>query len=92
MNAQVGMKVKAYTGICIGGIQIQSTTWSGEIVKVNRKSIRVRLTDTTSKFCSNVTNHRESMNTEVTYRFAKNLSNGKDWYKSEANNYGSIEL
>ena len=42
-KAQVGMKVKAYTGRCVG-ILIQSTTWEGEIIKVNEKSIRVRLT------------------------------------------------
>ena len=34
MKAQVGMKVKAYTGSCIG-ILIQSTEWNGEIIKVN---------------------------------------------------------
>ena len=33
MKAQVGMKVKAYTGSCIG-ILIQSTEWNGEIIKV----------------------------------------------------------
>ena len=38
MKAQVGMKVKAYTGSCIG-ILIQSTEWQGEIIKVNKKSI-----------------------------------------------------
>lgn len=41
-NAQVGMKVRAYTGSCIG-LLIQSTEWQGEIIKVNKKSIRVRL-------------------------------------------------
>ena len=91
MKAQVGMKVKAYTGSCIG-ILIQSTEWNGEIIKVNAKSIRVRLTESTSKFCKKVTNHRENMGTEVTYRFAKNLSNGHDWYRSEANLYGGIEI
>lgn len=90
MNAQVGMKVKAYAGSCIG-ILIQSTTWNGEIIKVNKKSIRVRLTDSTSKFGSKVTSHYENVNV-VTYRFVKTLDNGKDWYKSEANIYGSIDI
>ena len=46
MKAQVGMKVRAYEGSCIG-IIIQSTEWQGEIIKVNKKSIRVRLTEST---------------------------------------------
>lgn len=91
MKAQVGMKVKAYTGSCIG-ILIQSTEWNGEIIKVNAKSIRVRLTESTSKFGKKVTNHRENMGTEVTYRFAKTLSDGRDWYKSEADIHGSIMI
>ena len=48
-NAQIGMKVEAYKGSCIG-LLIQSTTWQGEIIKVNKKSIRVRLTESTSTF------------------------------------------
>ena len=91
MKAEVGMKVKAYTGSSVG-ILIQSTTWQGEIIKVNQKSIRVRLTESTSKFGSKTTNHRENMNTEKTYRFVKTLSDGRDYYKSEGNLYGSITL
>ena len=41
---KVGMKVEAYEGRCIG-ILIEATTWQGEITKMNRKSIRVRLTE-----------------------------------------------
>lgn len=91
MKAQVGMKVRAYTGSCIG-ILIQSTEWQGEIIKVNKKSIRVRLTESTSKFGKKTTNYQENMNTEKTYRFVKTLSSGKDWYKSEGGLYGSIEI
>ena len=91
MKAQVGMKVKAYRGECIG-LLINSTEWNGEIIKVNKNSIRVRLTDSTSKFGKKETNHRENMNTEKTFRFVKTLSNGNDWYKSEANLYGGIEI
>ena len=91
MKAEVGMKVKAYTGSSVG-ILIQSTTWQGEIIKVNQKSIRVRLMESTSKFGSKTTNHRENMNTEKTYRFVKTLSDGRDYYKSEGNLYGSITL
>ena len=90
-NAQVGMKVRAYTGSCIG-LLIQSTEWQGEIIKVNAKSIRVRLTESTSKFGSKTTSHYENLNIEKTFRFVKTLSNGKDWYKSEGNLYGSIDI
>ena len=91
MKAEVGMKVRAYKGDCIG-ILIQSTEWKGEITKVNKKSIRVRLTESTSKFGSKTESHFEGLNTEKTYRFVKTLSKGKDWYRSEANLYGGIEI
>jgi hypothetical protein len=90
-NLEIGMKVRAYTGSCIG-LLIQSTEWQGEIIKVNKKSIRVRLTESTSKFGSKTTSHRENLNTEKTFRFVKTLSNGKDWYKSEGGLYGSIDV
>ena len=91
MNAQVGMKVKAYEGSCIG-IIIQSTTWLGEIVKVNSKSIRVCLTESTSQYGSKVTGHWENLHTEKTYRFVKILSDGRAYYRSEGNLYGGITL
>lgn len=90
-NARVGDKVTAYAGSCVG-IIIQSTTWNGEIIKVNQKSIRVRLNDSTSKFGSRVTSRRENIGTEVTYRFVKTLSSGKAFYRSEGGIYGSIEI
>lgn len=91
MKAEVGMKVKAYTGRCVG-LLIQSTEWQGEITKVNQKSIRVRLIESTSKFGSKITSHWENLNTEKTFRFVKTLSNGRDWYKSEGGIYGGIEI
>ena len=90
-NAQVGMKVRAYTGRCIG-LLIQSTEWQGEIIKVNKKSIRVRLTESTSKFGSKITSHWENINTEKTFRFSKFLSNGNAYYRSEGGLYGGIEI
>lgn len=90
-NAQVGMKVQAYKGSCIG-VVIQSTTWEGEIIRVNKNSIRVRLTESTSQFGSKVTSHWENLNTEVTFRFSKVLSNGNSFYRSEGGIYGSIEV
>ena len=91
MIAKIGMKVKAYKGNCVG-ILIQSTEWQGEIIKVNKKSIRVRLTESTSKFGKKVTSHWENLNTEETFRFVKTLSNGQDWYRSEADIYGGIMI
>lgn len=88
---KVGDKVRAYKGSCIG-VMIQSTEWMGEIVKVNKKSIRVLLTESTNKIGSKVTSHWDGINTEKTFYFVKTLSNGKNWYKSEANLYGSIEI
>ena len=90
-GTQVGMQVEAYAGSCIG-ILIQSTTWKGEIIKVNKKSIRVRLTESTSMYGSKVTGHCENLKTEKTFRFVKTLSNGKDWYKSDGGLYGSIDI
>ena len=90
-NMKVGDKVKAYKGSCIG-LLIQSTEWEGEITKINKNSIRVRLTESTSKFGSKTTSHWENLNTEKTFRFVKILSNGNAWYKSEANLYGGIEV
>lgn len=90
-NAQVGMKVQAYKGSCIGVI-IQSTTWVGEIIRVNKNSIRVRLMESTNHFGSKVTSRWDNLNTEVTYRFSKILSNGNSFYRSEGGIYGSIEV
>lgn len=90
-KAQVGMKVEAYKGSCIG-LLIQSTTWQGEIIKVNKKSIRVRLTESTSKFGSKVTSHWENLGTEKAYRFVKTLSDGRSLYRSESDIYGCITL
>lgn len=88
-NAQVGMKVQAYKGSRIGAV-IQSTTWEGEIIRVNNNSIRVRLTESTSQFGSKTTSNWENLNTEVTFRFSKALSNGNSFYRSEGGIYGSI--
>ena len=90
-NAQIGMKVEAYKGSCIG-LLIQSTTWQGEIIKVNKKSIRVRLTESTSTFGSKTTSHFENLCTEKTYRFSKILSNGRSLYRNESDLYGHIKL
>ena len=70
---------------------VKSLGKKGEIVKVNAKSIRVKLNHATAKFGSKIKADYETCAT-VTYRFAKVLSNGNAYYKSEGNVYGSIEL
>ena len=90
-KAQVGMKVEAYKGRCVG-LLIESTTWQGEIVKANEKSIRVMLTESTSKFGSKVKSHWENLGTEVAYRFVKVLSDGRSLYRSASDIYGCIIL
>ena len=87
---KIGMKVEAYKGRCIGFV-IEATTWRGEITKVNRKSIRIRLIE-----CVNIYGSKEksrwSINQERTYRFVKTLNNGQDFYRSEGDLYGSITI
>ena len=90
-NAQVGMKVRAYTGSCIG-LLIQSTELQGEIIKINKKSIRIRLTESTSRFGSKVTSHWDNRNTEKAFRFSRILSDGNACYRSEGGLYGGIEI
>lgn len=87
-NLQTGTKVEAYTGRCIG-LLIQSTTWQGEIIKVNKKSIQVNLTDSVSRFGGKITS-QHTMFSKVTYRFWKTLDDGREIYRSEWNIYGKI--
>jgi hypothetical protein len=89
MKPEVGMKVTAYKSRCIG-ILIQSETSIGEIIKVNKKSIRVVLTETTCKFGKKVTGHWENLHKVVTYKFSKTLENGQAYYRSESLIEGGI--
>lgn len=88
MKAAEGMKVKAYTGSCIG-IIIQASTWQGTIIKVNKKSIRVNLTEITCTYGKKVTAHYK-MDEDVRYTYWKTTSDGRELYKSVLN--GIIEL
>ncbi len=90
MKANTGMKIKAYRGDCIG-IIIQATTWTGTIIKVNKKSIRVHLDGIEAKYGKRVT-YKGSMDQEVRYTFWKTTSDGREIYKSESRIYGIIEL
>ena len=90
MKAYTGMKVQAVDGKCIG-IVIEETKWTGTITKVNKKSIRVDLTEEVRTFGSRETSRRNP-NREVRYTFWKTTSDGKEIYKSEGRIYGIIEL
>ena len=59
---------------------------------MNKKSIRVRLTESISMWDRRVKTHCENLNDEVSFRFVKTLSNGNDWYLSEGRLYGGIEI
>ena len=85
----VGMKVEAYRGRCIG-VMIESTTWIGEVVKVNKKSIRVKITESVSMFGSKVKSRREGLANEVTFTLSKVLDDGRIIYRSESDLYGKI--
>jgi hypothetical protein len=90
-NITTGTQVQAHTGSnSMGGMFIYETFRNGEIIKVNEKSIRVRLNserhtkngETTSERATNIT---------AAFTFWKNRSdNGKALYKNAM--YGIITL
>lgn len=90
MKATTGMKIKAYRGDCIG-IIIQATTWTGTIIKVNKKSIRVKLEESVTTYGKRLI-HKGAADQDVTYRFWKTTSDGRELYRSECRLYGIIEL
>ena len=91
MKAEIGKQVKAYRGTCIGVI-IQASTWQGIITKVNKKSIRVTLTEQTCTYGRKVTFHRENMSDSIRYNYWKTTDDGRELYTSEGRLYGIIEL
>jgi len=82
-NLTTGTKVQAHNGNCsMGGMFIYEVFRNGEIVKVNEKSIRVRLTDERRTTNGNTTSET-ALNTNATFAFWKNRSdNGKALYKN----------
>ena len=82
------MKVTAYTGRSVG-IIIEATTWQGTITKVNRKSIRVNLTEETRTYGKETKGHR-SINETVRFRYWKTTRDGREHYKNEIK--GIIEI
>lgn len=90
MKASTGMKVKAIEGKCIG-IMIEETKWTGTITKVNKKSIRVNLTEEARTYGEREARCRD-IDREVRYTFWKTTSDGIELYKSEGRMYGIIKL
>ncbi len=90
MKAQTGMKVQGYRSSCVGSL-IQATRYNGTITKVNRKSIRVHITESVSTFGSKETS-RWQLNHTVTYIYWKTTSDGRQIYRSEGRLYGIIAL
>jgi len=90
MKANIGMKVQGYRSRCIG-VLIQANRWNGEIIKINKKSIRVHLTENINTFGSRETS-RWSISQDVTYTYWKTTSDGKEIYRSDARLYGIITL
>ena len=81
--------IKAYRGTCIGVI-ITGYSYTGEIIKTNKKSIRVHLNHFTKTEGEKVVIDRECNITE-TFTFWKNREdNGNAIYKNQL--YGKIEL
>ncbi len=90
MKAQTGMKVEGYRSSCIG-LLIQATRYNGTITKVNRKSIRVHITESISTFGSKETS-RWNLSTDTTYTYWKTTDDGREIYRSNGRLYGIITL
>jgi hypothetical protein len=90
MKASTGMKVQGYKSSCIG-ILIQASCWNGEIIKVNKKSIRVHLTENINT-CGGKETSRWNISRDVTYTFWKTTEDGREIYRSEGKVYGIITL
>jgi hypothetical protein len=91
MEATIGKKVTAHKGTnSMGTVFICETFTEGEIVRVNGKSIRVRL-ESERRTTNGKTTSERTMNTPATFTFWKNRSdNGKALYKNVE--YGVITL
>ena len=90
IKIEIGMSVTAYKSQCIGLI-IDSSTFTGKIIKVNKKSIRVQLEHIVAKHGDKVIRDTEYPAT-VTYKFWKTTEDGRIIYKSDSKIYGIIEF
>lgn len=92
MKAKLDMNIKAYSSRCIG-IIIDSITYTGKIVKVNKCSFIVKFNHMTVKHGSKITNEIEhEYGIPVKFTYWKTTSDGRELYKSNGNLYGCIEL
>ena len=91
MKIEIGMSVTAYKSQCIGLI-IESSTYTGEVVKVNKKSIIVKLTHVLAKRGDKVVSDTEYNVPNVKYTYWKTTEDGRIIYKSDSKIYGIIEF
>ncbi len=89
-NLEIGMNITAYKSQCIGFI-IDNVNYSGKIIKVNKKSIRVQLEHIVVKHGDKIT-HDADYAATITYKFWKTTSDGRDIYVSDGRIYGIIEI
>ena len=89
-NLEIGMNIKAYKSRCVGFI-IDSSTFTGKIIKVNKKSIRVQLEHIVAMHGNKIVSDTDYPAT-VTYKFWKTTSDGRDIYVSDGRIYGIIEI
>ena len=87
---EIGMNIEAYKSRCIGFI-IDSSTYTGKVIKVNKKSIRVQLEHIVAKHGDKIVRDADCAAT-VTYKFWKTTSDGTDIYVSDSRIYGIIEI
>lgn len=90
MKATVGMKVTGYSGSYIGVI-IDSHYYIGTIIKVNKKSIKVNITEVINTHGEKEVS-RYNTNHTVTYTLWKITEKGEEIYRSEACLYGFITI
>jgi hypothetical protein len=82
MKATINEKVTAHRGTnSMGTMFIYETFKTGEIVKVNEKSIRVHLAHEKKTTNGKIQSERET-NQTATFAFWKNLSDGRALYKN----------
>ena len=89
-KAQVGMKVEGYHSHCVG-LLIEAHRYLGTITKVNKKSIRVNITENINTFGKKETSLWQPNDT-VIYTYWKTTSDGRELYRSEGRLYGIITL
>ena len=89
MDVKVGMNVNGISSDCIG-LTIDEYHHLGTIVKVNTKSIKVKVSEVI-KFRNGKEINRYKTARMVTYKLWK-VIDGEKLYRSEANLYGIITI